>query len=50
MIEISHAPIDVTMREKGEMPEEEDEEGTIYLTEVEEEWDLSKYRGIGWDE
>ena len=50
VIEISHAPIDVTMREKGEMPEEEDEEGTIYLNEVEEEWDLSKYRGIGWDE
>lgn len=50
VIEISHAPIDVTMREKGEMPEEEEEEGTIYLNEVEEEWDLSKYRGIGWDE
>lgn len=50
VIEISHAPIDVTMREKGEMPEEEEEKGTIYLNEVEEEWDLSKYRGIGWDE
>ncbi len=50
VIEISHAPIDVTMREKGEMPEEEEQEGTIYLNEVEEEWDLSKYRGIGWDE
>ena len=50
VIEISHAPIDVTMREKGEIPEEEDQEGTIYLNEVEEEWDLSKYRGIGWDE
>ena len=50
MIEISHAPIDVTVREKGEEPEEEEEEGTIYLNEVEEEWDLSKYRGIGWDE
>lgn len=50
VIEISHAPIDVTMREKGEMPEEEEEEGTIYLNEVEEEWDMSKYRGIGWDE
>ena len=22
---------------------------TIYLNEVEEEWDLSKYEGIGWD-
>lgn len=50
VIEISHAPIDVTMREKGEMPEEEEQAGTIYLNEVEEEWDLSKYRGIGWDE
>ena len=50
VIEISHAPIDVTVREKGEEPEEEEEEGTIYLNEVEEEWDLSKYRGIGWDE
>ena len=38
------------MREKGEMPEEEEQAGTIYLNEVEEEWDLSKYRGIGWDE
>lgn len=50
VIEISHAPIDVTVREKGEEPEEEEEEDTIYLNEVEEEWDLSKYRGIGWDE
>ena len=50
VIEISHAPIDVTVREKGEESEEEEEEGTIYLNEVEEEWDLSKYRGIGWDE
>ena len=50
VIEISHAPIDVTVREKGEEPEEEEEEGTIYLNEVEEEWDLSKYHGIGWDE
>ncbi len=50
VIEISHAPIDVTVREKGEIPEEEEQEGTIYLNEMEEEWDLSKYRGIGWDE
>lgn len=52
VIEISHAPIDVTVIEK----EEEDtdmsaeEEQTIYLNEVEEEWDLEKYKGIGWDE
>ena len=26
-----------------------EEEGTIYLNEVEEEWDLDKYKGIGWD-
>ena len=50
VIEISHAPIDVTMREKGEEPEEEEEEGTIYLNEVEEDWDLTKYKGIGWDD
>ena len=51
VIEISHAPIDVTMIEKEE-PEaqEDDEEHTIYLNEVEEEWDLDKYKGIGWDE
>jgi GTP-binding protein len=51
VIEISHAPIDVTLIEREE-PEaqEDDEEGTIYLNEVEEEWDLDKYKGIGWDE
>ena len=51
VIEISHAPIDVTLIEKEE-PEaqEDDEEHTVYLNEVEEEWDLDKYKGIGWDE
>ena len=52
VIEISHAPIDVTVIERDE-PEEQnddDEEHTIYLNEVEEEWDLDKYKGIGWDE
>jgi hypothetical protein len=29
--------------------DEEEEQGTIYLNEVEEEWDLNKYEGIGWD-
>lgn len=50
VIEISHAPIDIKViaREEGD-EEEEEEEGTIYLNEVEEEWDLNKYRGIGWD-
>ena len=51
VIEISHAPIDVTVIEKAEDPANEDdnEEHTIYLNEVEEEWDLDKYKGIGWD-
>ena len=52
VIEISHAPIDVTVieREEPEARDDEDEEGTIYLNEVEEEWDLDKYKGIGWDD
>ena len=52
VIEISHAPIDVTIIEREEEPEPDDdnEEHTIYLNEVDEEWDLDKYRGIGWDE
>lgn len=52
IIEISHAPIDVTVieREEPEAQEEDEEEHTIYLNEVEEEWDLDKYKGIGWDE
>ena len=52
VIDISHAPIDVTVieREEPEAREEDEEEGTIYLNEVEEEWDLDKYKGIGWDE
>ena len=53
VIEISHAPIDIAQRE--DEPEtgdkrDDNETETIYLNEVEEEWDLSKYRGIGWDE
>lgn len=51
VIEISHSPIDVKVVEKGEQPQEENNEPeTIYLNEVEEEWDLNKYKGIGWDE
>lgn len=51
VIEISHSPIDVKTIEKSEQPQEkEDEPKTIYLNEVEEEWDLNKYKGIGWDE
>ena len=50
VIEISHSPIDVKVIERNEEPEEDDDEPhTIYLNEVEEEWDLDKYRGIGWD-
>ena len=51
VIEISHAPIDVKLIEREEEPEtnDDEEEGTIYLNEVEEEWDLDKYKGIGWD-
>ena len=50
VIEISHLPIEIKMIEREEGPEEEDyEPHTIYLNEVEEEWDLDKYRGIGWD-
>ena len=52
VIEISHAPIDVpkTNDEPPVSAAEDEEEGTIYLNEVEEEWDLSKYKGIGWDD
>ena len=50
VIDISHAPIEVKLIERDEEPEEDDDEPhTIYLNEVEEEWDLEKYRGIGWD-
>ena len=48
VIEISHAPIDVTAVEKENEEMVNDE--TIYLNEVEEEWDLDKYKGIGWDQ
>ncbi len=52
VIEISHSPIDVVKIEREEEPSstEEDEPHTIYMNEVDEEWDLSKYKGIGWDE
>ena len=50
VIDISHAPIEVKLIERDDEPEEDDDEPhTIYLNEVEEEWDLDKYRGIGWD-
>ena len=51
VIEISHAPIEVKVieREDDDDMDDDDEPRTIYLNEVEEEWDLDKYRGIGWD-
>jgi len=50
VIEISHAPIDVKVSEgENDNESESDAPETIYLNEVEEDWDLSKYKGIGWD-
>ncbi|MBQ7191296.1 MAG: GTPase ObgE [Paludibacteraceae bacterium] len=50
VIEISHLPMDIEHIERDEQSDNEDEEPTtIYLNEVEEEWDLSKYADIGWD-
>lgn len=51
VIDISHAPIEVKVieREDDDDMDDDDEPRTIYLNEVEEEWDLDKYRGIGWD-
>jgi GTP-binding protein len=50
VIGISHAPMEVKLNEHDEEIEDEDDEPhTIYLNEVEEEWDLDKYRGLGWD-
>ena len=52
VIEISHLPLDIERVERQEAEagnEQDEEEHTIYLNEVEEEWDLSKYEGIGWD-
>lgn len=52
VIEISHLPLDIEHVERQEAEagnEQDEEEHTIYLNEVEEEWDLSKYEGIGWD-
>ena len=54
VIEISHAPIDIPAIDGNNTRQDDSEDQqtdeTIYLNEVEEEWDLSKYRGIGWDE
>ena len=51
VIEISHAPIHVEQHESNEVAADDtDEPETIYLNEQDEEWDLEKYRGIGWDQ
>ena len=51
VIEISHAPIHVEQHESNEVAADDtDEPETIYLSEQDEEWDLEKYRGIGWDQ
>ena len=50
VIEISHSPIDVKVIERADDEDDmDDEPHTIYLNEVEEEWDLDKYHGVGWD-
>lgn len=51
VIEISHAPIDVKVADRQEAPDDaaDDAPQTVYLNEVDEPWDLDKYRGIGWD-
>lgn len=49
VIDISHAPIDVVHIEHDEPEAEDDEPHTIYMNEVDEEWDLDKYKNIGWD-
>ena len=51
VIDISHSPIDVKVIERADDEDDmdDDEPHTIYLNEVEEEWNLDKYRGIGWD-
>jgi len=49
VIEISHAPIDVKQIDRVEQDSEDEQPETVYLNEVDEDWDLSKYEGIGWD-
>lgn len=50
-IEISHKPIEVKQIEYEEDEDIEEETfDTIYMNEEDEEWDLEKYKGIGWDQ
>lgn len=53
VVEISHKPIDVvhiTEDDSDDNEEDDDTPYTIYENEVDEEWDLDKYKGIGWDQ
>lgn len=53
VVEISHKPIDVLHPTEDIDDNDEDEDDTpytIYENEVDEEWDLDKYKGIGWDQ
>ncbi len=53
IIEISHRPLDIVQLSSGlgeEQDGQDEEIETIYENEVDEEWDLSKYKGIGWDD
>ena len=45
VVELSRRPIEITHREE-EIEEEEEE----YFDEEDDDDDLSKYKGIGWDE
>ena len=50
-IEISHKPMDVQQLQCEDSEDEEEETfNTIYMNEEDEEWDLDKYKGIGWDQ
>lgn len=50
-IEISHKPMDVQQLQYEDGEDEEEETfNTIYMNEEDEEWDLDKYKGIGWDQ
>lgn len=53
VVEISHKPIDVVHIAEDDTDDNEDDDDTpytIYENEVDEEWDLDKYKGIGWDQ
>ena len=52
-VEISHKPIEIQQlqyEEDDDMEVDDEEINTIYMNEEDEEWDLDKYKGIGWDQ